>query len=205
MAEMIDPLCGLTDADFGQLALDLLPQGFAWPREEDTVLSNYWMAAATELRRHHDRSCALLERESFPCSAQEMLVDWERAFGLPDACTPAGQTLRERQIALCLKIAERGQQTPAFYVHLASLVGFEVEIIEHFSARTGLSRSGCDRVGSCPYWWVVRILNQVVTRSRSGCARTCEPLCYGPNIDLLRCVIERAAPAHTVVTFEIAS
>jgi hypothetical protein len=34
--------------------------------------------------RFQNRACALLERESFPGTAVEMLPDWERALGLPD-------------------------------------------------------------------------------------------------------------------------
>ncbi|MDY0882316.1 putative phage tail protein [Dongia soli] len=204
MAETIDPLCGLTNEDFGQLALDLLPQGFAWPRDEDTVLWSYWMAATAELRRHHDRSCDLLERESFPCASQEMLGDWERSLGLPDACTPAGLSIRDRQIALCLKLAERGLQTPAFFIHIAAVVGFEIEVIEHFPPRAGIVRAGCFRAAICPYWWSVRVLNQTVRRAAAGCFVAGAPVCELPNLDLLRCVIRRAAPAHTIVTFEIA-
>lgn len=200
----IDPLCNLTDEEFGQLALDLLPEGKAWPREEGTVLWSFWMAVGMELRRHHDRSCTLLQRESFPCAAAEMLEDWERVLGLPDACTPADLSIRDRQIAVCLKLTERGLQTPAFFVHIAAVVGFEVEIIERFPARAGIVRAGCFRAGICPYWWTVRVLNQTFRRSAAGCFVAGAPVCELPNLDLLRCVIRRAAPAHTIVTFEIA-
>lgn len=198
----IDPLCGLSVDDFAGLALDLLPQGYAWPREPDTVLYRYWLAVAEEQRRLHDRGCQLLEVESFPCSSVELLPDWERVFGLPDECTPAGLSLAERQIALCLKIAMRGRQDPAFFVEIAALVGFEVEIIERFPDRVGLARAGCATVADCPYWWTVRVLHQTVSYAKAGCSVAGLGLCIPPNIDLLRCVIRRAAPAHTIVTFE---
>ena len=42
----------------------------------------------------------MLIDESDPRSTLEMLNDWERAFGLPDSCTDAADTLAERQNAL---------------------------------------------------------------------------------------------------------
>jgi len=200
---VIEALCGLTAEDFTQQALDLLPQGLAWPRQDGTVLSKYWSVVGDQMERQHARGCDLLNRESFPCTAIEMLPDWERVLGLPDECTPPAQSLAERQRAVCLKLAARGGQTKAYYIAIAEQAGFEIEIIEHFPSRVGIARAGCMRVGSCPYWWTVKVLGLTVSPARAGCFAAGDPLCTIPNFDVLRCVILRAAPAHTIVTFEL--
>ena len=80
---MIDALCGLTGDDFTQMALDLLPRGLAWPREPGTVLEKFWSVPGDRMSDLHQYGCTFLNQESFPCSAVQLLSDWERVLGLP--------------------------------------------------------------------------------------------------------------------------
>jgi len=198
---MIDALCGLTAADFTQQALDLLPPGLAWPREPGSTLANFWSVMGDQMADEHERGCVLLNTESFPCASVEMLGDWERVLGLPDECTPAGQSLVERQLAVCQKLAARGGQSKAYFIAIAAAAGFTIEIIEHFPSRVGRDSVGCATTGACPYWWTVKVIGLTAVQARAGCNVAGDPFCSFPNFDALRCVIARAAPAHTIVTF----
>jgi uncharacterized protein YmfQ (DUF2313 family) len=78
--------------------LTLLPQGQAWPKHSiDSVL---WQASdgLCKFWGYVDgRAADLLERESDPRTTVEILPEWERAFGLPDPCYSAPQTIADRQ------------------------------------------------------------------------------------------------------------
>jgi uncharacterized protein YmfQ (DUF2313 family) len=74
-------------ADYRQQLAALLPTGPALPREPGSVLMRLLEPPAAELARIELRAIALLD-EADPRVTAEMLVDWERAFGLPDDCSP---------------------------------------------------------------------------------------------------------------------
>lgn len=101
----------------------LLPSGAAWPREPGAILTKTLHAVADELARVDVRADDLLT-ESDPRSTFELLGDWERAFGLPAACVPAGQTTTERRSALAAKVAALGGQSRAYFLELANAIGY---------------------------------------------------------------------------------
>lgn len=74
-------------ADYLQQLAALLPTGPALPREPGSTLMRLLEPPAAELARIELRGLALLD-EADPRATTEMLVDWERAFGLPDGCSP---------------------------------------------------------------------------------------------------------------------
>lgn len=64
----------------------LLPQGIAWPRNTNSVLMKV-VKGLSQIWGHVEvRASDLLERESDPRIAMELLPDWERNWGLPDLC-----------------------------------------------------------------------------------------------------------------------
>lgn len=196
-------VCGVEPTDYGTMALDLLPQGAAWPRSRGTTIFRFCMAIADTFYRLHARCCDLL-RESFPPSALERLDEWEKWLGLPDPCVGVlGETIAERQRDVALKLISRGGQRPAYYVGLAAILGYEIDIIEHFPSWVGVARAGCSVPGNEPFWWKVSIKNIPIYRLNAGCGQAGMQLCDTPNIKTLICAIERAAPAHTHVTFAL--
>jgi uncharacterized protein YmfQ (DUF2313 family) len=196
-------ICTITPEDYGQVAIDHLPPGDAWPREPGSMMARFWLAVADTFYRLHRRCCDLL-RESFPPTAVETLGEWEKVLGLPDPCVGRlGETIAERQRDVALKLISRGGQRPAYYIGLARILGYEIDIVEHFPAWMGIARMGCSPVGNEPFWWKVRIKNLPVIRLRSGCGQMGEPICAVPNLNTLLCAIQRAAPAHTDVTFSL--
>lgn len=185
-------LCGLSADDFHALLIDLLPRGPAWPRIAGTVLWNFWFVPADEYAAVMASDCHLLA-ESYPCGAVALLPEWEATVGLPDVCTQAywPVPVDQQQELVCAKLAARGGQSRAYFIALAAAYGFTVTITEHPPWRLGLERlcptggaGAIGPVGACQFWWAVNV--QAV----------------GPfEPAVLECVIRRAAPAHTVVTF----
>lgn len=191
----------------GQLAA-LLPQGAAWPRNQQSALGRLLAAFAEELARVDGRSVALFD-EASPDTALELLADWEQFLGLPDSCTPASNTTRERQRSAIRKLASLGGQSRTYFISLAALLGYVIEIEEFAPARIGM-RVG-DRLNgeAWGHAWRVRMISpedgfsdkSLVNSSvfRMG-SRMGERLRSFSN-SALECIIRRAAPAHTVVMF----
>lgn len=190
--------CDVTAEDYLRVAQDLLPKGWAWPRDDGTTLAAFWAAVGAEFAKSHLRGCDLL-RESIGCSALELLPDFERMLGLPDECSSPADTIAERQSAVCAKLAARGGQSRAYFINVALQLGFVVTITE-FRPFTCVSE--CDDPLYDEEWrfaWQVNAPEQTVRDMTcvSGCD---EPLRDWGNA-VLECVITRLKPAHTHVLF----
>ena len=86
-------------AAFAALLSALLPSGDAWPTEPDSVQQQALRALAAGFAVLHARANVLVD-EAFPASTSELLPEWEASLGLPDACSPAEQTVLMRQQAV---------------------------------------------------------------------------------------------------------
>lgn len=179
---------------------ELLPEGAAWSRERDAVLSQILLGLAEELARVDARANELLD-EADPRVTFELLADWERVAGLPDDCAPADETTQQRQRSLVQKLTTMGGQSRAFFIELALKLGYPGAQIVEFRPLT------C--IGECtgsldpdPWRFVWRLdLPQETLMNELGCDGTCvEPLRSWGDA-LLECVISRLKPAHTKVTF----
>lgn len=200
---MID-LRSLTSADFLAALLDLLPVGWAWPRDPDSVQGRTLAGAADGLARHHGRAVDLLDRESLPPASLELLGDWERVLGLPDPCAPAGATVEERRAAVAEKLARRGGQTRAFFVGVAERLGYAVEIDEFRPFVAGLSRCGdaLGGPGAVRHVWRVRVADPVTIPFRAGASRAGDRLLTIRRAEALECILQRLRPAHTTLVFD---
>lgn len=197
----VQPVCGLTADDYAQVLADLLPTGWAWPREPRTVLMRTFAGLAVEFARVHQRDCDLLT-ESYPGTALETLADWERICGLPDPCIqPPLQGLQERRAAVLFKLAARGGQSRAYYIAVAAALGFEITITEFFTFRAGQNRAG-DRVNGVDwlYTWRITSAEYRIWSFRAGRSTAGERLRRWGN-RMLECVIEPLKPAHTILQF----
>ncbi|WP_083554639.1 YmfQ family protein [Novosphingobium sp. NDB2Meth1] len=184
----------------------LLPRGAAWICEAGTTLGKLLSGLAVELARIDARGIDLIE-EADPRTAYELLPDWERVAGLPDTCTGAPETARERQAALHQKLTSTGGQTIAYFIDLAAKAGFLIEIDEHRPAVVGMA---CDAELYGEAWafaWTVRVLPFNGTQQGELPVAVAEagdpvgiPLRGWGALDL-ECLIGRARPAHTTVLF----
>jgi uncharacterized protein YmfQ (DUF2313 family) len=195
------PVCGFTSEDYAQFVADLLPTGWAWPRDPDTVLMRTFAGLAVEFARVHRRDCDLLN-ESYPGSALETLSDWERVCGLPDPCIEPPLTgLQERRAVVLAKLATRGGQSRAYYIAVAKALGFDISITEFFAFRAGRNRAG-DPVNGIDWLYTWRITAALYTlwKFRAGRSTAGEALRRWGN-RMLECVIDPLKPAHTILQF----
>lgn len=182
----------------------LLPQGAAWSRAPDAQLTKLLRALAQEFARIDARSYAMLD-EADPRTTLELLPDWERLVGLPDACVPVTGSVRERQMAVATKIAGLGGQSAAYYIDLAGSLGFAIEI-EEFAPFTTDSRVDADVMDdNWAFVWRVSLTNDDDVSDYSSAWFTTDSGVderirnFGSG--QLECLIRRAAPAHTIVQF----
>ncbi|MDP1628867.1 YmfQ family protein [Parvibaculum sp.] len=196
--------CGIGPEDYLDQALALLPEGPAWPAERDAVLAAFWRATVASLARAHERMCGLLP-ESIPCFALDLLPDWERVYGLPDPCLGGeGQTLQERQLALCAKDTAQGGQSKAYFEAVAASLGYEVEIEEYRPFICGLSQCGITQLGGpeLRFLWRVAVPGARVTWFRCGLSELgIDPLAKIARAEDLECRFEALQPAHTTILF----
>jgi uncharacterized protein YmfQ (DUF2313 family) len=195
-------LCPLSVDEWTRTLVDLLPRGAVWPRDSATVLWRFWMAIADAMLAIQARDCDLLA-ESYPCGADELLEDWERVLGLPDECTQnVAWPLTSRQAFVCAKLATQGGQSRNYFIALAAAYGYTISISEHEPWRIGC-RDFCDcYMGQPVCWWTVECASLPVHHATVGCWYLGELLCVVQGADVLECIIRRAAPANSIVTFK---
>ncbi|MBI3453378.1 MAG: DUF2313 domain-containing protein [Rhodospirillales bacterium] len=188
--------------DYLRVAQDLLPRGWAWPRDPDATLTGFWRSIAEEFSRTGRRMGDLLDIESHPGAALEMLTDWERVAGLPDPCAGQAATLSERRNRLIQKLTARGGQSRQYYIDVAAVLGFEITITEF---RPFTANSACDQPCRPDYWRYGWQVNAPAVRIyQMDCNSACnEPLRSWGN-QALECTIRRLKPAHSVVIFAYA-
>jgi uncharacterized protein YmfQ (DUF2313 family) len=180
----------------------LLPPGILWRLEPTSTLYKTLLAVSDTFARVHGRAATLIE-ECDPRTAFELLEDWERVLGLPDAClSEIPETVSERRAAITQKYTTKGGQTKQFFIDLAATVGYTVTIDEFKVARSGRMRSG-DRCYGTPWAYAWRVN---VPAARTGGYLHAGSLAgdyLGPTggVADIECVINRAAPAHTYVLF----
>ncbi|WP_439471351.1 YmfQ family protein [Brevundimonas sp.] len=179
-----------TPEDYLAQLKTLLPQGVAWPQESGTVLDALLGAWAEELARADAMGAQLLV-EADPRIVDQMLGDWERAYGLPDGCVVADPTIAGRRLAVHQKVASLGGQSKGYFVGVAALLGYDAEV-ESF------------RPSRLPF----RVPQEILGRPWAFAWRVA---IYGPTVLTdapvyasadLECVISRASPAYSTVSFD---
>jgi len=194
-------------AAYAEQLRQLLPRGRAWSSAPGGVLSGLLAGFGIGLARADDRVGGLVA-EADPLTTLELLPDWERVAGLPDACLPVTGSISDRQVRVARKISGMGGQSRAFFIALAAQIGIEIAIDE-FRPMTAGRRCGV-RIGG-PDWryvWRVRVLplseeagTLAVRRTTFRCGSRCGDRLRSFSIQELECIIRRAAPAHTKVLF----
>ena len=217
---MADQYARRYQPDYAEALADLLPTGPAWPRDPDSVpmqvvegLAGPWgneVAGATD---------QLMEVESFPPSAINMLPDWERCFGLPDACVAEPLTIGDRQNAIKNRMTTQGGQSRAFFEQEAAALGYDITISEFSPYICGISFCGFSngshfhpddpgtlrwQVGppSIRASWIVHVKGLRFTEPQCGIQQCGEPLGFLALATDLECMLRRYKPAHSDVIFD---
>jgi uncharacterized protein YmfQ (DUF2313 family) len=150
--------------DYAVALANLLPQGQAWPRDEESTLMQVVKGLTRIWGDLEGRASDLLEQESDPRITVELLPDWERNWGLPDPCYQAPLSVAERQRALVQRMTIEGAQSRAFFIGVAAYIGYSITITEFRPFMVGIDACGDNRVygdGSNPMLdqWYRPILN----------------------------------------------
>ena len=209
---MSDPALPTTHAEgrdgnaYGRQLAQLLPSGPAWRFAPEGPFALLLDALGQEFARVDGRA-GVLPDEADPRTTLELLPDWERVAGLPDACTGQPDDTAERQVALHQKLTGIGGQSIADFVEIGARLGYELAIDEHREAQVGMR---CEEPVNDRPWafaWTVRV------RPFDGFLQESDFLAYAKAGDRagvrlrgfgtldVECVIRRAAPAHTTVIF----
>jgi uncharacterized protein YmfQ (DUF2313 family) len=107
-----------------------LPTGQAWPRAFGSVLMQTLRGLCKIWGGFENRASWLLESESDPRITVELLLDWERNWGLPDKCYTAPLSISERQFALVQRMTIEGAQSREFFIEVAASIGYQITISE---------------------------------------------------------------------------
>lgn len=191
----------LTADDYLRQLQALLPPGPAWPQDDDAPSTRLLAGLAAELARVDGRT-RLLAEEADPRTASELFADWERVAGLPDACAVAfggPQTSDQRRAALVGRLTTLGGQSRAYFIGLAAALGYAITITE-FHEHTVDDDVDHPLMGEdWNFAWQVNAALDTVHELTVD-DTVDDPLAWWGNA-LLECVIERVAPAHTIVLF----
>lgn len=176
----------------------LLPRGAAWTRDPEAVLTKLLQALAAEFARIDTRAGNLL-LECDPRLTTELLPDWERVAGLPDACVGQPETLTDRRAALHARITAAGGQSATYFISLAATLGYAITVTEF---RPYTCQSPCeDNIYDHDWAFTWRVNAPETTIREFTCESSCmEPLRSWGNL-LLECTIARNAPAHANLLF----
>lgn len=190
-------------ADYAVALRRLLPQGLAWPSNPSAVLTKVVNGLTGVFGYVDERAADLLEIETDPRSTNELLPEWEEAFGLPDDCTPLPPTDPVvRRGNLVDKMTLLGAQSREFFIDRGVKFGETVEIREYAPYMCGVSRVGDTRMASLTddlknfrwqlgppenrFYWTVKI-TQLLSNFVGGD---------------FHCVLRKWKPAHTEVLFD---
>lgn len=168
-----------------------------------TKFGNFISVFSTEVWRFQNRIYDLY-KESIPGLSVELLPDWERAAGIPNACIISVDdlTLEERQCNVHAKIFLRpsGGLTKQFYIDYAATLGFTIVITE-FSTLSQPFLVG--PVGVDPFDIGGRMGDRI--NSSTSVANVQFEIVAGPTdpeqIARLQCEINELKPAHVVITW----
>lgn len=195
----------MTPEAYQDAALQLLPSGAAWSRDPGSSMGMLMLGLADEFARIEQRVGKLIE-EADPRTTLELLMDWERVAGLPDACAGAPDSIGERRVALVNKLAQRGEQSIPYFTEIATRLGYFVEIIETNALKAGFRAGERCNGDAWRFAWVVHVVvssieyRESYAQFRVG-SRAGERL-RGFSALSLECLIRRAKPAHSEVIFQ---
>jgi len=192
----------LTADDFRAGVQGLLPRGRAWTRRAGATLTDLCAAVGDCLYAFHALCVLLLEVESDPAQAEQLLPDWETDYGLPDSCSPANATVPQRRAALLAKIsASPGGQSAAYFVAVAAALGVPITITTWDVFQFGKPFGSPLLTTAWRFAWQVNAPSISVRRFTFGQSRFGEAF-WAINGTECECRLRKLAPGHGVLWFK---
>lgn len=210
--------------------LTLLPRGRVWPANDGgAILSRFmtWLdglagavpvswpagfvqvgffAAIGAVRNYLEARLCDLRLEFWCATMSETRDQWLLEYGLPDSCDPFPD--------LCTKVAAIGGARCDYFNAIVSRAGWSVEC-DDFSVACGSPMGGAQQMG-CSQMGASRanILRLIVHTGESpafvgrmqtpplmGMLLMGKPIACAPDIEPLRCLMDRIAPAHVDIDY----
>ncbi|PHX39825.1 phage tail protein [Pseudomonas sp. NZIPFR-PS2] len=180
----------------------LLPPGPAWDPELVPEVGLILSGVSLEFARLEGRATDILN-EMDPGGVSELVADWEKVMGLPDACLGSNPAFEDRRLAVRRRLVEVGGQNIAYFIEIAVSQGYpNASITEHRTPRMGRSRFGAAHFGtwSAQFMWTFNTGGRKRQGRRFGASYWGERFGSNPG-DALECQIRERVPAHTAVVF----
>ena len=185
-------------AQYRDQLLVLLPRGAIW--SQDGELADYCQAIAEEFRRLEFRAELLVE-ESDPRTVFELIDEWEKDWGLPDACLGALPLLPDRRDVLTNKIVNIANQSRQTYINRAAKLGYTITVTEYSS---GDAIPGHPEIPIADAAYAVQINSALDTILYRHCGDPCgEPFASWDNL-LLECSLKAIQQSHQLLLFSYA-
>jgi uncharacterized protein YmfQ (DUF2313 family) len=143
---MTTPFAALDAADFGVAVQNLLPRGRAWSHIAAPLLAAFTQSIGDALFLMHATEVLLLETESFPATAVQMLPDLLADYGLPTEAN-GGVTAD-----LLGRIASIGGQTAPYFISVAAAMAYSASVTTFEPFYCGASLCG-DPIGDWRWWF----------------------------------------------------
>lgn len=204
-------------AAYRDLLIKLLPKGNLWRPKDQPVFSDLIDSTSQELCRVDDRVKQMF-LETDTRTTDESLDQWEGVLGIPDECTPTGQTTDERRQQASQKLVNVGGLSGAFYEETNQNLGFTTVATNYLNFVAGRARAGdpisnyFDRhfvAGSTAgsllaewgwlYYFNVELPSSASEHFVAGSVAG-TPLRVFSN-ELIECTMKKLKPAHSGVTF----
>ncbi|OSP50007.1 hypothetical protein B7G55_19575 [Aeromonas hydrophila] len=117
-------------AQWGDVLIQQLPVGRAWPRDPEAFLPKYALGFAKRLQEV-ELSADQLLLEMRPETTVQLLPEWEVYLGLPE-CNIAYQTFEQRRAAVVEKYHRKGGLATWQIEFIAAALGYEVKVHEQW-------------------------------------------------------------------------
>lgn len=191
-------MVSLSIDDYKNLILRLLPSGEMWEGEN---LRKLVQAFVREIVRAQGKINQLIN-EAIPTSAVECLSDWERVCSLPDPYTTLPTTTAGREANIAAKMATTGGQNAAYYIRIASQLGYTITIEDCIKSFTAGSRAGGLLTNTAwQYAFIVRATAIPADQATVGQTVGLPLRVWDSSMGILEYTIERLKPAHTQAVF----
>lgn len=156
---------------------------------------------------YEDMSEALcrLVSELNPYSTEQLITEWERSVGLPDACLPAATTLQERRDQVIFRLTKRRWSTEQDWHDLAALFGLTITIIQGWRVQEPALFDMCfdswffdfPRLGR--FYVYIDVIEGCGDTTGFDYSFDYPFSTLGSGCDLFKCILERVKPANVVI------
>ena len=197
------PFSAYTAAGFQRAVQALLPRGRAWPRTLDTTLAGVAGGIGDTFYGLHAEMVQLLDVESDPAQAVQLLADWEKDYALPDPCMAPNPSLGQRHAALLAKIAGIGGQSTEYLISVAAALGYTITITTWTPPVYGVGEYGVSEYLGTDwrFAWRVNAPTVTVSYAKYGASVYGDPF-WSISDTALECRLRAIGPAYGVLWFQ---